>query len=104
MLQVESHALKILTDKQANNDQPCTKLNRSYANECCRASSGRVVGSAWWFFSLIVISSYTANLAAFLTVENVVTPINDVTELATQDEIKFGTLNSGTTRAFFEVS
>jgi ionotropic glutamate receptor len=34
-----------------------------------RSLSGRVVGGAWWFFSLILISSYTANLAAFLTVE-----------------------------------
>jgi hypothetical protein len=34
--------------------------------------SGRIVGGAWWFFSLILISSYTANLAAFLTVERMV--------------------------------
>ena len=34
-----------------------------------RSISGRIVGGAWWFFSLILISSYTANLAAFLTVE-----------------------------------
>jgi len=70
----------------------------------CRAPSGRIVGSAWWFFTLIIISSYTANLAAFLTVENVVIPINNVNELAGQDDIKFGTLQSGTTRSFFEVS
>ncbi|TRY88807.1 hypothetical protein DNTS_015021, partial [Danionella cerebrum] len=31
--------------------------------------SGRIVGGVWWFFTLIIISSYTANLAAFLTVE-----------------------------------
>jgi len=34
-----------------------------------RSVSGRIVGGIWWFFTLIVISSYTANLAAFLTVE-----------------------------------
>jgi hypothetical protein len=34
-----------------------------------RSASARVVASAWWFFTLILISSYTANLAAFLTVE-----------------------------------
>lgn len=62
-----------------------------------------MVGSAWWFFSLIIISSYTANLAAFLTVENVVPPIKDVNGLAAQDDIKYGTLDAGTTRAFFEV-
>ncbi|TRY81527.1 hypothetical protein DNTS_005815, partial [Danionella cerebrum] len=34
-----------------------------------RSLSGRIVGGVWWFFTLIIISSYTANLAAFLTVE-----------------------------------
>ena len=32
-----------------------------------RSISGRLVTSAWWLFTLIIISSYTANLAAFLT-------------------------------------
>ena len=62
-----------------------------------------MVGSAWWLFTLIIISSYTANLAAFLTIENVVEPIKNVEGLANHPTIKFGTLNSGTTRAFFEV-
>lgn len=34
-----------------------------------RAASTRLVAGVWWFFTLILISSYTANLAAFLTVE-----------------------------------
>ncbi|XP_026332731.1 glutamate receptor 1-like [Hyposmocoma kahamanoa] len=33
-----------------------------------RSVSGRLVGSVWWFFTLIVISSYTANLTTYLTV------------------------------------
>uniref|UniRef100_A0A0N4X9C2 Glutamate receptor n=1 Tax=Haemonchus placei TaxID=6290 RepID=A0A0N4X9C2_HAEPC len=32
-----------------------------------KALSGRIASSAWWFFTLIIVSSYTANLAAFLT-------------------------------------
>lgn len=49
---------------------------------------GRVVTSAWWFFSLILVSSYTANLAAFLTVEKLVTPIETVEDLSKQTEIR----------------
>lgn len=31
----------------------------------------RMMMGAWWLFALIVISSYTANLAAFLTVTRI---------------------------------
>ncbi|KAK2170552.1 hypothetical protein LSH36_2g10071 [Paralvinella palmiformis] len=66
--------------------------------------SGRIVGSAWWFFTLIIISSYTANLAAFLTVERMLTPIESADDLAKQTEIQYGTLNSGSTKDFFATS
>lgn len=63
-----------------------------------------MVGAVWWFFTLILISSYTANLAAFLTVERMVTPINSAEDLAQQTQVEYGTLSSGTTRDFFKVS
>ena len=50
-----------------------------------------------------MISSYTANLAAFLTVEQLDTPISSVEDLAKQTKIKYGTVESGSTRAFFQV-
>lgn len=62
------------------------------------------MGSVWWFFTLILISSYTANLAAFLTVERMVTPIKSVDDLARQTEVEYGTLNGGSSKEFFEVS
>lgn len=68
-----------------------------------RSVSGRIVGSVWWFFTLILISSYTANLAAFLTVERMVTPINSPEDLATQSEVQYGTLLHGSTWDFFRV-
>jgi len=68
-----------------------------------RSVSGRVVGSVWWFFTLIIISTYTANLAAFLTVERMLTPIENADDLAKQTEIQYGTLDGGSTNAFFKV-
>jgi len=65
--------------------------------------SGRVVGSVWWFFTLIIISTYTANLAAFLTVERMLTPIENADDLAKQTDIQYGTLAGGSTNAFFKV-
>lgn len=69
-----------------------------------RSLSGRIVGGVWWFFTLIIISSYTANLAAFLTVERMVSPIEGAEDLAKQTEIAYGTLDSGSTKEFFRVS
>ena len=63
-----------------------------------------MVTGAWWFFSLILVSSYTANLAAFLTVEKLVTPIETVEDLAQQTDIRYGTLKGGSTMAFFNKS
>lgn len=53
---------------------------------------------------MIIISSYTANLAAFLTVERMITPIENAEDLADQTEITYGTLESGSTMTFFRVS
>lgn len=63
-----------------------------------------MVGAVWWFFTLILISSYTANLAAFLTVERMVTPINSAEDLARQTQVEYGTISSGTTLDFFKVN
>ncbi|XP_071569121.1 glutamate receptor ionotropic, kainate 2 isoform X2 [Temnothorax nylanderi] len=69
-----------------------------------KATSTRIVGGIWWFFTLIIISSYTANLAAFLTVERMITPIENVADLAEQTEISYGTLEGGSTKTFFRDS
>lgn len=69
-----------------------------------QATSTRIVGGIWWFFTLIIISSYTANLAAFLTVERMITPIENAADLADQTEITYGTLEGGSTMTFFRVS
>lgn len=63
-----------------------------------------MVAGMWWFFTLIMISSYTANLAAFLTVERMESPIESAEDLAKQTKIKYGALAGGSTAAFFRVS
>lgn len=68
-----------------------------------KATSTRIIGAIWWFFTLIMISSYTANLAAFLTVERMITPIESVEDLAEQSKISYGTLEGGSTMTFFRV-
>ncbi|XP_051862237.1 glutamate receptor ionotropic, kainate 2 isoform X2 [Drosophila albomicans] len=69
-----------------------------------KAVSTRIITSIWGFFSLIIVASYTANLAAFLTVERMMNPIENADDLASQTEISYGTLESGSTMTFFRDS
>ncbi|KAF2979917.1 hypothetical protein EK904_000507 [Melospiza melodia maxima] len=67
-----------------------------------KALSTRIVGGIWWFFTLIIISSYTANLAAFLTVERMESPIDSADDLAKQTKIEYGAVRDGSTMTFFK--
>jgi hypothetical protein len=69
-----------------------------------RSTAGRIVGAVWWFFTLILISSYTANFAAVRTVNRMVTPINSAEDLAAQTDVEYGTLDQGSTWNFFKVN
>ncbi|XP_032820591.2 glutamate receptor ionotropic, kainate 5 isoform X2 [Petromyzon marinus] len=69
-----------------------------------RALSTRCVSGVWWAFTLIIISSYTANLAAFLTVQRMEVPIESAEDLADQTNIEYGTLQAGSTMTFFQNS
>lgn len=64
--------------------------------------SSRIVSSVWWFFSLIVISIYTANLAAFLTITNAHIPIESASDLPNQNEYEYGTVDGSQTENFFK--
>ncbi|XP_077937183.1 glutamate receptor ionotropic, kainate 5 isoform X2 [Gasterosteus aculeatus] len=66
-----------------------------------RALSTRCVSGVWWAFTLIIISSYTANLAAFLTVQRMEAPIESPDDLADQTNIQYGTIHGGSTMTFF---
>lgn len=66
------------------------------------ATSGRVVSSVWWFFSLITLSIYTANLAAFLTIAYAHIAINSAADLANQDIYDYGTVDGSQIENFFE--
>ncbi|KAJ8867175.1 hypothetical protein PR048_033039 [Dryococelus australis] len=70
----------------------------------CRAVSTRLLAGMWWFFTLIMISSYTANLAAFLTITRMESSIKGVEDLAYQSKVKYGVLRGGSTSSFFQNS
>lgn len=56
----------------------------------------------WYFFALIMLASYTANLAAFLTLDSQEGSIESAEDLSKQTKIKYGVVKGGSTAAFFE--
>lgn len=68
------------------------------------SASGRITVAVWWFAILIMVSTYTANLAAFLTIKRFSSPINSIEDLAGQTLIPYGTVGNSQPQAFFESS
>lgn len=74
---------------------------------CCEFHPGtvstRLLGGIWWVFALVMISAYTANLAAVLTVDRRYLPIKFLDDLANHPEIHYGAVEGGSTMQFFKV-
>lgn len=69
-----------------------------------RSPSVRTLASFWFFFTLILISSYTANFAAFLTASRMQSPIESAEDLSKQTKIDYGCKEGGATQSFFASS
>ncbi|XP_069680954.1 glutamate receptor ionotropic, kainate 2-like isoform X2 [Periplaneta americana] len=82
----------------------CGSIMQQGSDIAPQAVSTRMVAGMWWFFTLIMISSYTANLAAFLTLNRMDSSISSAEDLAKQYKIKYGTMEGGSTAAFFQNS
>jgi len=79
-------------------------FGQSNADVTPRSPSGRVVGAAWWFFILILVASYTANLTAYLTIERMASSAQTADELSRQTDIEYGAVLGGATFDFFSKS
>ena len=69
-----------------------------------RSISSRILAGSVWLFSIIMIPTYTVNLAAFLTVSRFNAPIQSIQDLATQSHVSYGTVRGSHVSAFFENS
>ncbi|XP_028331156.1 glutamate receptor ionotropic, delta-1-like isoform X3 [Gouania willdenowi] len=61
----------------------------------------RIVMGSWWLFTLIVCSSYTANLAAYLTVSRMDHAIRSFQDLARQMDVDYGTVRDSAVYDYF---
>ena len=55
--------------------------------------SGRLLIAGFWFFAVTIMSTFTANLAALLTVSRMGMTITSLDELASQADIKYSVLD-----------
>ncbi|XP_071747277.1 ionotropic receptor 25a-like [Lepeophtheirus salmonis] len=63
--------------------------------------SGRILSSTYWLFVVLILATFTANLAAFLTVERMKTSVKNLDELAQQSKINFSVVRNSTIHGYF---
>ncbi|XP_076141201.1 glutamate receptor ionotropic, delta-1 isoform X2 [Alosa pseudoharengus] len=63
----------------------------------------RIVMGSWWLFTLIVCSSYTANLAAYLTVSRMDNAVRTFQDLSKQMDLSYGTVRDSAVFEHFRV-
>ncbi|KAL3266880.1 hypothetical protein HHI36_011031 [Cryptolaemus montrouzieri] len=63
--------------------------------------SGRLVIASWWLFSFMILSSYTANLAAILTVSMLENPVEGIDDLEKQFKLQYAPLNNSVQMNYF---
>ena len=66
--------------------------------------AGKILVAGWFFFCLVILSTYTANLTAFLTANRFTTDINSINDLASQTEILYGTVRDSSIVDFLQTS
>ncbi|XP_012259587.2 ionotropic receptor 25a-like [Athalia rosae] len=79
-----------------------TSLTPQGGGEAPKNLSGRLVAATWWLFGFIIIASYTANLAAFLTVSRLETPVESLDDLSKQYKIQYAPLNGSSAHTYFD--
>lgn len=67
-----------------------------------KALSGRLISAIWWLFTILLLACYFGNLNSTLHSNNKHVSIKSFEDLANQDLIDYGTVESGSTMLFFK--
>ncbi|XP_064555995.1 uncharacterized protein Ir8a [Drosophila montana] len=78
-----------------------TSFTPQGGGEAPKAISGRLLVAAYWLFVVLMLATFTANLAAFLTVERMQTPVQSLEQLARQSRINYTVVKDSDTHHFF---
>ncbi|XP_065844584.1 glutamate receptor ionotropic, kainate 3-like isoform X3 [Oscarella lobularis] len=61
----------------------------------------KILIGIWYFFVMILVATYTANLAAFLTFQRIPNGISSIDDLAAQVQVPYGTVKGSAVESFF---
>ncbi|PNF39891.1 hypothetical protein B7P43_G01962 [Cryptotermes secundus] len=79
-----------------------TSFTPQGGGEAPKALSGRTLVAAYWLFVVLMLATFTANLAAFLTVERMKSPVASLEQLARQSRINYTVVNNSDTHEYFQ--
>ena len=79
-----------------------TSLTPQGGGEAPKNLSGRLLAASWWLFGFIIIASYTANLAAFLTITRQEKSVNSLDDLGKQFKVQYSAVRGSTNAKYFE--
>ncbi|XP_019892403.2 glutamate receptor ionotropic, kainate 1 [Musca domestica] len=78
-----------------------TSFTPQGGGEAPKAISARILVAAYWLFVVLMLATFTANLAAFLTVERMQTPVQSLEQLARQSRINYTVVEGSDTHHYF---
>nr|CAD7428092.1 unnamed protein product [Timema monikensis] len=79
-----------------------TSFTPQGGGEAPKALSGRTLVAAYWLFVVLMLATFTANLAAFLTVERMKSPVASLEQLARQSRINYTVVKDSDTHEYFK--
>ena len=96
--------LVVLVFSCNRNKRPSAKLNLHLkgGGEAPKNLSGRLLAATWWLFGFIIIASYTANLAAFLTLNRQENLVQSLDDLGKQFKIQYSAEKGSSNAKYFE--
>lgn len=79
-----------------------TSFTPQGGGETPKALSGRTLVAAYWLFVVLMLATFTANLAAFLTVERMQAPVQSLEQLSRQSRINYTVVRNSDTHEYFK--
>ncbi|XP_075215222.1 glutamate receptor 2-like [Lycorma delicatula] len=79
-----------------------TSFTPQGGGEVPKALSGRTLVAAYWLFVVLMVGTFTANLAAFLTIERMQLPVQSLDQLAKQSRINYTVVENSDAQRYFQ--